>query len=82
MISISLERGLGAMIAFDVLKQRGSNEPDAEATNQVTRLAHQSGLILLSCGTTANTIRILVPLAATDEIVDESLSILESCLVA
>jgi 4-aminobutyrate aminotransferase/(S)-3-amino-2-methylpropionate transaminase len=82
LLPISRARGLGAMIAFDVLKQRGSNEPDAEATSQVTRLAHQNGLILLSCGTTANTIRILVPLTASDEIVDEGLSILESCLAA
>ncbi|WP_028162032.1 4-aminobutyrate--2-oxoglutarate transaminase [Bradyrhizobium elkanii] len=82
LLPISRARGLGAMIAFDVLKQRGSNEPDAEATSQVTRLAHQNGLILLSCGTTANTIRILVPLTASDEIVDEGLSILESSLVA
>jgi 4-aminobutyrate aminotransferase/(S)-3-amino-2-methylpropionate transaminase len=70
------------MIAFDVLKQRGSNEPDAEATKRITQLAHENGLILLSCGTTANTIRILVPLTASDMIVDEGLAVLERCLAA
>jgi 4-aminobutyrate aminotransferase / (S)-3-amino-2-methylpropionate transaminase / 5-aminovalerate transaminase len=82
LLPISRARGLGAMIAFDMLRHRGGNEPDAEAAKRVTQLAHQNGLILLSCGTAANTIRILVPLTASNEIVDEGLSILESCLEA
>ncbi|OPF90406.1 4-aminobutyrate--2-oxoglutarate transaminase [Rhodopseudomonas palustris] len=82
LVPTSVARGPGAMVAFDILKQRGSNEPDAEATKRVTRLAHENGLILLSCGTAANTIRILVPLTASDAIVDEGLAILERCLAA
>ncbi|MFT4274917.1 MAG: 4-aminobutyrate--2-oxoglutarate transaminase [Rhodopseudomonas sp.] len=82
LVPTSVARGPGAMVAFDILKQRGSNEPDAEMTKRVTRLAHENGLILLSCGTAANTIRILVPLTASDEIVDEGLAILERCLAA
>ncbi|ACF01080.1 4-aminobutyrate aminotransferase [Rhodopseudomonas palustris TIE-1] len=82
LVPTSVARGPGAMVAFDILKQRGSNEPDAEATRRVTRLAHENGLILLSCGTAANTIRILVPLTASDAIVDEGLAILERCLAA
>jgi 4-aminobutyrate aminotransferase / (S)-3-amino-2-methylpropionate transaminase / 5-aminovalerate transaminase len=82
LVPMSAARGPGAMIAFDVLKQRGSKEPDAEATKRITQLAHENGLILLSCGTTANTIRILVPLTASDMIVDEGLAVLERCLAA
>lgn len=82
LVPMSAARGPGAMVAFDVLKQRGSNEPDAEATRRITQRAHENGLILLSCGTAANTIRILVPLTASDDIVDEGLAILEECLVA
>jgi 4-aminobutyrate aminotransferase / (S)-3-amino-2-methylpropionate transaminase / 5-aminovalerate transaminase len=82
LVPMSAARGPGAMIAFDILKQRGSNEPDAEATRRVTQRAHENGLILLSCGTAANTIRILVPLTASDTIVDEGLAILERCLAA
>jgi 4-aminobutyrate aminotransferase/(S)-3-amino-2-methylpropionate transaminase len=70
------------MVAFDIFKQRGSDEPDAEMTRRVTRLAHENGLILLSCGVTASTIRILVPLTASDAILDEGLAILEKCLAA
>jgi 4-aminobutyrate aminotransferase/(S)-3-amino-2-methylpropionate transaminase len=82
LLPISRPRGPGAMIAFDMVKHRGSSEPDAEAAKLVTERAHQNGLILLSCGTAANTIRVLVPLTASDDLVDEGLSILESCLVA
>jgi 4-aminobutyrate aminotransferase / (S)-3-amino-2-methylpropionate transaminase / 5-aminovalerate transaminase len=82
LLPISRSRGPGAMIAFDMVKHRGSSEPDAEAAKLVTERAHQNGLILLSCGTAANTIRVLVPLTASDDLVDEGLSILESCLVA
>ena len=82
LVPTSAARGPGAMVAFDILKHRGSNEPEAEMTKRVTRLAHENGLILLSCGTAANTIRILVPLTASDAIVDEGLAILERCLAA
>jgi 4-aminobutyrate aminotransferase/(S)-3-amino-2-methylpropionate transaminase len=82
LVPTSAARGPGAMVAFDILKQRGSGEPDAEMTKRVTRLAYENGLILLSCGTAANTIRILVPLTASDAIVDEGLAILERCLAA
>jgi 4-aminobutyrate aminotransferase/(S)-3-amino-2-methylpropionate transaminase len=80
LLPIAAIRGPGAMIAFDIVKSRGTHEPDAEATKRVTKLAADHGLILLSCGTTANTIRILVPLTASDAIVDEGLELLEKAL--
>lgn len=73
-------RGLGAMVAFELVKP-GSNEPDADATKALCAKALENGLILLSCGVFANTIRILVPLTASDEIVDEGLDIIERSLV-
>jgi 4-aminobutyrate aminotransferase / (S)-3-amino-2-methylpropionate transaminase / 5-aminovalerate transaminase len=82
LLPISVSRGPGAMVAFDILKGRGSDEPDAAATKRVTQRAYENGLVLLSCGTTANTIRILVPLTASDAIVREGLDILEKALAA
>jgi 4-aminobutyrate aminotransferase / (S)-3-amino-2-methylpropionate transaminase / 5-aminovalerate transaminase len=73
-------RGPGAMVAFDIVKDRGGDEPDPGATKRVVQRAYESGLILLSCGTSANTIRILVPLTAEDGIVDEGLDLLEQAL--
>ena len=73
-------RGLGAMIAFDVVTERGSHAPDAAATKMVTTKAQDNGLILLSCGVYANTIRILCPLTVSDAILDEGLTKLEAAL--
>jgi 4-aminobutyrate aminotransferase/(S)-3-amino-2-methylpropionate transaminase len=75
-------RGPGAMVAFDIVKDQGTDEPDAAATKLVTQRAYENGLILLSCGTNANTIRILVPLTASDILVDEGLQVLEQALAA
>jgi 4-aminobutyrate aminotransferase/(S)-3-amino-2-methylpropionate transaminase len=75
-------RGPGAMVAFDIVKDRGGREPDAAGTKEVIRKAHENGLILLSCGTHANTVRILVPLTADDRVIDEGLGLLELALAA
>jgi 4-aminobutyrate aminotransferase/(S)-3-amino-2-methylpropionate transaminase len=73
-------RGLGAMIAFDIVTERGSQTPDAATTKAVTTKAQANGLILLSCGVYANTIRLLAPLTASDDILDEGLAKLEIAL--
>lgn len=82
LLPISALRGPGAMVAFDILRERGGAEPDAEATRRVVRRAYENGLVLLSCGTSFNTIRILVPLTASDAVLDEGLDILGRCLAA
>jgi 4-aminobutyrate aminotransferase/(S)-3-amino-2-methylpropionate transaminase len=80
-VAMSSIRGPGAMVAFDVVKSRGGEEPDADATKRVTAAALAEGLVLLSCGVHANTIRILMPLTISDEILGEGLSKLERALV-
>jgi len=75
-------RGHGAMIGFDIVKGRGVYEPDADATKRVTSAALDEGLILLSCGVYSNAIRILVPLTASDALLDEGLAKLEKALAA
>ena len=75
-------RGPGAMVAFDIVKSRGGEEPDADATKRVTAAALAEGLVLLSCGVHANTIRILMPLTISDEILAEGMGKLERALVA
>ena len=80
-VPITAIRGNGAMIGFDIVKSRGSYEPDADATKRVTTAALEGGLILLSCGVFGNVIRILVPLTADDAVLDEGLGKLEASLV-
>jgi 4-aminobutyrate aminotransferase / (S)-3-amino-2-methylpropionate transaminase / 5-aminovalerate transaminase len=80
--SIADVRGLGAMVAFEVCKNGDLHQPDAEMAKRICAEATKRGLILLSCGTYGNVIRILVPLTASDAIVDEGLAIIDSCLTA
>lgn len=68
-------RGLGAMVAFEFVKP-GTHDPDAERTKAVTTRAAELGLVLLSCGVYYNTIRVLVPITASDAIFEEGLAIL------
>ena len=75
-------RALGAMIAFELVEERGGHKPDPEATKALVAAAEANGLVLLSCGVFANTVRILVPLTASDAIIDEGLDIIEQGLVA
>ncbi len=77
---IAAIRGPGAMIGFDVVKARGSNEPDGDGTKKIVAKALQEGLLLLTCGTYGNTIRVLVPLTASDALVDEGMTLMEKAL--
>ena len=74
-------RGLGAMVAFELVKMRNGNEPDPDTTKALCARALENGLVLLSCGVYGNIIRILVPLTADDSIVDEGLAIIERSLM-
>jgi 4-aminobutyrate aminotransferase/(S)-3-amino-2-methylpropionate transaminase len=73
-------RGLGAMVGFDIVKRRGGSEPDPDTTRRVMMQALERGLVLLSCGVHASTIRILAPLTAPDAIVQEGMDILQEAL--
>ena len=73
-------RGLGAMVAFELVKERGGNEPDPDATKAVTAAALDAGLILLSCGYYGNTIRILAPLTIPEDVLEDGLNKLEKAL--
>lgn len=73
-------RGLGAMVAFDIVKAEGKNTPDPDRTKLLTRKAVDNGLLLLSCGVYGNTIRLLAPLTIPDEHLAEGLDLLEQTL--
>ena len=70
-------RGVGAMRAIELVKDRITKEPAKDETKAVLNLCHQRGLLIISAGTYGNVIRILAPLVATDEQIDEGLAILE-----
>jgi 4-aminobutyrate aminotransferase/(S)-3-amino-2-methylpropionate transaminase len=73
-------RALGAMAAVELVKDRETREPASELTRALIRTVGERGLVLLSAGEDANVIRFLVPLTASDEILEEGLDILEGAL--
>ena len=73
-------RGLGAMMAFDLVKARGSDAPDPEAARNVVARAFQLGLVVISCGIHGETVRLLMPLTVSDDVLLEGLDRLEQAL--
>ncbi|WP_053180865.1 4-aminobutyrate--2-oxoglutarate transaminase [Pseudomonas thivervalensis] len=72
-------RALGAMIAVELFENGDTHKPNAAAVAQVVAKARDKGLILLSCGTYGNVLRVLVPLTSPDEQLDKGLAIIEEC---
>jgi 4-aminobutyrate aminotransferase / (S)-3-amino-2-methylpropionate transaminase / 5-aminovalerate transaminase len=75
-------RGLGAMIAMELVSDRNTKTPDKALTGRLLAAALERGLILLSAGTYGNVIRVLAPLTTPDAVLDEGLDVMERALEA
>ena len=73
-------RGLGGMVAMELVKNRDPHSPDADLTKALVQKAGQNGLVLLSCGIYSNVIRFLVPLTVSDAIVNEGMDLVAKSL--
>lgn len=75
-------RGMGAMVAFELVTDRASKAPDAALTNAIIAEAEARGLIMISCGMHGNVVRLLPPLTTPMAQVDEALDIIEASIEA
>jgi 4-aminobutyrate aminotransferase/(S)-3-amino-2-methylpropionate transaminase len=75
-------RGLGAMLALELVRDRGTKEPAPELATAVVEAAAARGLLLLKSGTYSNCIRVLVPLVIAEAELDEALGVWEQALEA
>lgn len=82
MESIGDVRGLGAMVAFELVTDRETNAPNATLTQAIVAEAEARGLIILPCGTRGNAVRLLPPLTTPMDQVTEALDILEASIEA
>ncbi len=73
-------RGVGAMRALELVKDRDSMEPDAARVEQLIVRAAARGVLLLSAGLHSNVVRTLMPLVMTDDELTEGLDVIEACL--
>jgi 4-aminobutyrate aminotransferase/(S)-3-amino-2-methylpropionate transaminase len=90
-------RGLGGMCAIELVRNSAAaasgakndtraparpGEPAEAETKQIAQYCYEHGLITITAGTYNNVMRILVPLAITDEQFDEGLAVLEAALAS
>ncbi|MCL4759789.1 MAG: 4-aminobutyrate--2-oxoglutarate transaminase [Rhodocyclaceae bacterium] len=73
-------RGLGAMVALEFCHARDPQRPAPELTKAVISEAAARGLLLLSCGTHGNVLRLMVPLTIEEAILDEGLDLLAAAI--
>jgi 4-aminobutyrate aminotransferase/(S)-3-amino-2-methylpropionate transaminase len=66
-------RGLGAMLAIELVRDPETKKPAPELASEVTEEAAKRGLLLLKAGVYANCIRVLCPLVISDSELDEAL---------
>ena len=74
-------RGLGAMVAMELVRDRSAKEPAARETSEIIRRALARGVLILRAGIFNNVIRVLTPLVITDAQLDEALTILEDAVL-
>ncbi|GAA0192642.1 MULTISPECIES: 4-aminobutyrate--2-oxoglutarate transaminase [Glutamicibacter] len=72
-------RGRGAMVAIEFVKP-GGKEPDAELTKKVAAQCLEDGVLILTCGTYGNVIRLLPPLVISDELLTDGFDVLEAAI--
>jgi 4-aminobutyrate aminotransferase/(S)-3-amino-2-methylpropionate transaminase len=74
-------RGRGAMLAVELVVS-GTTNPDPDLTKALAAKAHQTGVIVLTCGTHGNVLRFLPPLAISDDLLHEALDVLTEILAS
>lgn len=78
-------RGRGAMLALELVKSgtaRTTKEPNPEATKAIAAACLQAGVIILTCGTYGNVVRLLPPLVISDELLQDGLDVLVEAIRA
>jgi 4-aminobutyrate aminotransferase/(S)-3-amino-2-methylpropionate transaminase len=75
-------RGLGAMLAIELVRDPATKEPAADLATAVAEAAFERGLLLLKAGIYSNCIRVLGPLTISDGELDEALAVWEEALEA
>ena len=73
-------RGMGAMLAIELVREPATKEPAADLASAVIEEAFRNGLLLIKSGTDGNCIRVLTPLVITDAELDEALGVWEDAL--
>ena len=74
-------RGIGAMQAIELVEP-GTKNPNQPATDALMKFCHKNGVVILNAGTYSNVIRLLPPLAISDELLHDALDVLSDGLAS
>ncbi|MFI5345816.1 MAG: 4-aminobutyrate--2-oxoglutarate transaminase [Elusimicrobiota bacterium] len=74
-------RGLGPMMALELVKDKSTKEAFPDGAKRLVKHCYERGVVILTAGTYGNCIRLLPPLAITDDQLAEALSVLEDGLM-
>jgi 4-aminobutyrate aminotransferase/(S)-3-amino-2-methylpropionate transaminase len=75
-------RGLGGMVAMELVKDPRTKEPDSQTASDILTAAHKRGLALIKAGMYDNVLRVLVPLCVTDTQLQHGLDIFEDAFTS
>jgi 4-aminobutyrate aminotransferase/(S)-3-amino-2-methylpropionate transaminase len=75
-------RGIGPMVAMELVKDRHTKQPATEETKALVKYCYERGLIVLACGSHGNILRFLMPLVITDDQLQRGLAIIDDGLAA
>jgi 4-aminobutyrate aminotransferase/(S)-3-amino-2-methylpropionate transaminase len=75
-------RGVGAMVAMELVEDRATKAPAKEAATRVIEESYKQGAVVLKAGTYDNVVRLLPPLTIDEGLLDEGLGILDKALAA
>jgi 4-aminobutyrate aminotransferase/(S)-3-amino-2-methylpropionate transaminase len=74
-------RGRGAMLAIEFVKP-GTTSPDSVAAGAIAAACHSAGVVILTCGTWGNVIRLLPPLTIDEGLLTEGIEVLSDACQA
>jgi 4-aminobutyrate aminotransferase / (S)-3-amino-2-methylpropionate transaminase / 5-aminovalerate transaminase len=72
-------RGRGAMMAMEIVRP-GTVDPDPDTTRRIAQACHQAGVVVLSCGSYGNVIRLLPPLVIEEALLADGLDVLAAAV--
>ncbi|MDP5274206.1 4-aminobutyrate--2-oxoglutarate transaminase [Chengkuizengella axinellae] len=75
-------RGVGAMVAIELVNDHATREPASEQTTKIIHECVQRGVILFKAGIYGNVLRFLCPLIITEDQLDEALAIITEVIVS
>ncbi len=73
-------RCLGLALGIELVKDRETKGPAGQETNEVIKKCHEHGLVVMSCGTEHNVIRLMMPLVIKENEMEKGLDILEEAV--